>query len=373
MRLLLTILVFPIFLMACDNLLLGDQDAVVSLEENLQSPPALNDGWEVSDLSSEGIDAARILPWLERLHEDPKNIHSVLIIRNNRLVAEAYFGGWHRERLHTLRSASKSFVSTLTGIAVDKGYVTVDDKLFDFFPEYAHLSGNEGKNDIEIRHLLTMTSGLLWDEKTYSYPDKRNDEYALDTSKDRIGYILSKPMDAMPGTKFVYNSGGPFLQSAILERVTGEDIETFSGKHFFEPLGIKNYFWRQEGDDLIPATGPLFLCSRDMGKLGQLFLDKGMWKGKQIISSEWVDEATATFIGNEDDGEGYGYNWWIARSFINEEEVRVYMARGNGGQFIFVVPAFNAVVVFTGGNFDDPPGAPSPYRLLTSVILPAME
>jgi CubicO group peptidase (beta-lactamase class C family) len=372
MRSVLLLTLFGFSFSACDNMLLGDQDAVINLEENLQAPPPLDDGWEVSDLTTEKIDAARIRNWVTNLHKEPKNIHSVLIIRNNKLVTEAYFQGWHRERLHTLRSASKSFVSTLTGIAVDKGYITIDEKLFDFFPDYAYLNNDPKKEMIEIKHLLTMTAGFRWDEKTYSYPDKRNDEFSLDTNDDRIGFILGKEMEATPGTKFIYNSGCPFLQAAILKRVTGEDIYTFSDKHFFKPLTITNYFWRQEGDGIIPATGPLFLCSRDMAKLGQLFLDKGKWKGVQIVSSAWVDEATTTFIGNEDNEEGYGYNWWTGRAMIKDQNVRIFMARGNGGQFIFVVPDFNAVVVFTGGNFDPVDNPPSPYRMLTNAILPAM-
>lgn len=356
--------------LSCDDLLLGEQDTVIALNENLLSPPALNDGWEVSDLATENINVSQVHRLITNLHENPKNIHSLLIIRNNKLVSESYFGVWHRDRLHTLRSASKSFVSTLTGIAVDKGYITVDQKVFDFFPEYSHLNDDERKTRIEIEHLLTMTSGLTWDEKTYT--DERNDEYQLEISNDRLAYFLGRVQQSEPGTKFVYNSGGPFVQAAILERVTGEDIYTFSDKHFFRPLEITNYFWRKESDGIISAAGPLFLRPRDMAKLGQLFLDGGKWKGEQVVSSDWVETATATYIGNEANREGYGYNWWTARSQVGPEEVRIYMARGNGGQYIFVIPSVNAVVAFTGGNFDPVKNPPSPYSMLINFILPAM-
>jgi CubicO group peptidase (beta-lactamase class C family) len=252
MRYSFTLLFVLVLVSGCDDLLLGDQKSTISLEENLLPPPALNDGWEVSDMSSENINADRVRNLISDFHEDPRNIHSLLIIRNNKLVSESYFGVWHRDRLHTLRSASKSFVSTLTGIAVDKGYISTDQKVYDFFPDYSHLNNDEMKGRMEIKHLLTMTSGFTWDEKTHL--DKRNDEYRLDTSDDRLGYILGKELDAEPGTKFVYNSGCPFLQAAIVRRVTGEDIYTFSDKHFFKPLGITNYFWRQEKDGFIPAT-----------------------------------------------------------------------------------------------------------------------
>lgn len=354
---------------ACDDLLLGEQEDVVSLEENLSSPPALGDGWEVASLTSQGVDEATIQRIIMNLHNDHRNIHSLLIIRNNKLIAESYFAGWHRDRLHTLRSASKSFVSTLTGIAVDKGYITVNQKVYDFFPDYAHLR-NSDKDAMEIRHILTMTSGFRWDEKTYLDRD-RNDEHRLDDSKDRLAYILGKDLDSPPGKKFVYNSGCPFLQAAILKRVTGEDIEAFSKKHFFNPLGITEYYWRRQPDGLIPAAGPLFLCPRDMAKLGQLFLDGGKWNGTQVVSSAWVNEATATFIGNEVGRTGYGYNWWTARQTINDQELRIYMARGNGGQYIFVVPDFNLVVAFTGGNFNS--NFDTPFSLLTQSIIPAIQ
>jgi CubicO group peptidase (beta-lactamase class C family) len=241
MRYIFPLLIYAFILSGCDELLLEDDpDAIISLEENLQPPPALDDGWDVSELAAENINASRIQTLITSLHARPRDIHSLLIIRNNRLVSESYFGVWHRERLHTLRSASKSFVSTMTGIAVDKGYIGLDQKVFDFFPDYAHLNDDEKKTRIEIKHLLTMTAGLAWDEKTYM--DERNDEFRLDTSDDRLAYILGKEMQAEPGTKFVYNSGCPFLQAAILKRVTNEDIYTFSDKHFFRPLKIKKLF-----------------------------------------------------------------------------------------------------------------------------------
>lgn len=369
-RVVLLLYFMAFVIVGCDDQLLGDKDTIISVEENLLPPPMLNDGWEVSDLVSEDTEPARIHYLIETLHDYNKNIHSLLIIRNNKLIVESYFGGWHRERLHTLRSASKSFISTLTGIAVDKGYITVDEKVFDFFSEYEHFR-NEEKNEMEIRHLLTMTAGFKWDEKS-SLDHDRNDEYKLDVSDDRLAYILGKEMEALPGKKFVYNSGCPFLQAAILKRVTGEDIGVFSDKHFFKPLDITNYYWRKERDGLIPAAGPLFLRPRDMAKLGQLFLDGGKWKGTQVVSSAWVTEATATFVGNELTSSGYGYNWWTARETIKEEEIRIYMARGNGGQFVFVIPDKNAVVAFTGGNFNAGYGAPSPYAMLVNIIIPAM-
>lgn len=372
MRYLVTFLIIIIFA-GCDHVLLGEPDTVVSLEENLQSPPLMDDGWEVSTLTGESIDAERVQYWVKALHANPKYIHSVLIVRNNKLVLEAYFNGWNRDRLHTLRSVSKSFISTLTGIATDKGLVDPSQKVFDFFPQYSNLIDDDRKRQLEIRHLLTMTSGIDWDEKTYGFFDTRNDQYGLDSSDDRLGYILGKPMAAKPGTTFLYNSGCPFIQAAIIEKASGQSIREFSDIHFFKKLGITNYYWREEGDGMIPSMGPLFLRPRDMAKLGQLFLDRGVWKGERVVSEAWVDAATTTFIGNERSADGYGYNWWTVIKNIKGQDVRFFMARGSGGQYIFVVPAYNSIVTFTAGNFDEDFTQASGFDILLNIILPSME
>jgi CubicO group peptidase (beta-lactamase class C family) len=354
----------------CDTILLGSEDQIISLQENLKSPPALNDGWEVSSLTDQNINAVTIQRLIQDLQKEPHNIHSLLIFRNNRLVSESYFDGWHRERLHASRSASKSFISTLVGIAIDKRKISsVNQKVFDFFPEYADLN-NAQKNQLEIKHLLTMTAGLKWDEKTHPDDGPLNDEYAIELSNDRIRYLLEKELVYMPGNTFVYNSGLPVLESAIIERATGEDPETFAKDFFFTPLSITNYYWRRHADGLITAVGPILLRPRDMAKLGQVFLDSGKWKGQQIVSPDWVINATSTFIGSEENETGYGYHWWTAKYTINDNPVRIFSAIGSGGQYIFVAPAFNAVIVFTSGNYP-PFSQGAPVGLMINKILPA--
>jgi CubicO group peptidase (beta-lactamase class C family) len=359
-----------LFTVSCDKILLGDEDKTIGLEENLKPPPALNDDWEVSTLAAQNINAEPIQNLIRSIQKDPHNIHSLLIFRNNRLVSESYFDGWHRDRLHASRSASKSFISTLVGIAIDQGHISnVNQKVFDYFPEYAVLN-NAQKSQIEIKHLLTMTTGLQWDEQSPS-DDPKNDETALEKSNDRLGYILGKEVASKPGDRFVYNSGCPVLEAAILQKSTGEDADVFAEKNFFTPLNITNYYWRKNADGHITAVGPILLRPRDMAKLGQLFLDGGKWKGKQIVSANWVVDATATFIGNESSATGYGYHWWTATYTINNNLVRMFQAQGSGGQYIFVVPSLNAVVVFTGGNYP-PLNQGTPFSMMRNVIVPAM-
>lgn len=358
-----------LFTISCDEIILGNEDHLISLEENLKPPPALSDGWEVSTLVAQNIKADPILHLIKSLQQESHNIHSLLIFRNNTLVSESYFDGWHRNRLHASRSASKSFISTLVGIAIDKGKIgSVNQKVFDFFPEYTDLN-NAQKSQLKILHLLTMTTGLQWDEKTKS-EGPGNDEYELDLSNERVRFLLERPMVSTPGDRFVYNSGCPVLETAIIKKTTGEDPEIFAKENLFTPLSITHYYWRKYSDGLISAVGPILLCPRDMAKLGQLFLDGGKWKGNQIVSADWVGHATATFTGNEDNATGYGYHWWTVKYTVNDDPIRIFFASGSGGQYIFVVPDFNAVVVFTGGNYP-PLNQSRPYEIMKNVILPA--
>jgi CubicO group peptidase (beta-lactamase class C family) len=188
--------------------------------------------------------------------------------------------------------------------------------------------------------------------------------------------MLKKDVTNSPGSYFLYNSGLPILQSAIIRKSTGETADVFARKNLFEPLNITNYFWRMNGDGYV-AVAPLFLVPRDMAKLGQLFLDSGKWKNKQIVSAEWVATATSTIVSNTSSfpkkfyaKTGYGYNWWTEEFTINNNPVHTFAAEGNGGQFIFVVPELNAVVVFTGGNYTTNQNAP--FGMMQNVILPAM-
>lgn len=355
----------------CDRLLLGTEDKIISLEENLQVPKAMNDGWDVSTMAIQNIKKEPIQNLIKSLQKEPLNIHSMLIFRNNKIVSESYFDGWHRERLHATRSVSKSFISTLIGIGIDQGKIkNVNEKILNFFPEYPELK-NATKSQIEIKNLLTMTLGLKWDEESYPPDDLRNDEFAIEQSEDRLGYLFKKEVESPPYFKFEYNSACPVIETAIIKKSTGEDVEEFSKKYLFAPLNITNYYWRINADGLITAVGPILLRPRDMAKLGQLFLDKGRWKGKQIVSENWVRDATTTFIGNENNATGYGYHWWTGNYTINSISTYVFYAQGSGGQYIYVVPRLNAVVVFTSGNYP-PLYQRATFGMLTNVILPAM-
>lgn len=355
----------------CDHALLGEEERIITVEQNLAIPESTDDGWDVSSLDAENVDAKKIETMVRNIQADPRNLHSILIVRNNKLILEAYFNGWHAQRMHDLRSSSKSVNSILVGIAIDQHYIEdVHQRMFDFFPKYQHLN-DDRKNEIRLEHLLTMTSGLEWNQSSYPNEDKRNDEGQLERSSNWLEYILSKPVVTTPGKNFVYNSGCSGLLAGVIKGSTGDHADVFAEKHLFGPLGIQNYVWYKQRDGLCNAWAGLMLRSRDMAKLGQLFLDNGKWKGNQIVSAAWVKASTTTFTGNEQQDNGYGYQWWTGKYNINNRAIRIASGRGNGGQYIFIVPDLNAVVVFTGGNYS-PLNQMQPFGLMQNIILPAM-
>ena len=204
-----------------------------------------------------------------------------------------------------------------------------------------------------------MTAGFDWDETTYLYNDSRN-PYGIMLGPERgniIGYILSRPMKYLAGSTFTYNGGLSLLLGRIIEQRSSLKIKEFAKKYLFEPLGITKYEWGYwDGACAVPRTdGGLFLRPRDMAKLGYLFINRGKWNGQQIISSQWIEEATRVHINLYPMKlTGYGYQWWQYKFEINNKTIESHVADGWGGQRIFIFPSLDLVVVFTAGNYSTP-------------------
>jgi CubicO group peptidase (beta-lactamase class C family) len=365
----LLILFSIVLLVSCDEVLLKDE-AGISIEQNLSIPESLGDGWDVSSPGREGADSAALFRLIRDLQSDSRRIHGLLIVKNNKLIVESYFDGWHRNRLQSMRSASKSIASTLVGIAIDKGFIVgIDQSILDFFPEYADLRTAD-KDKIQLQHVLSMTAGLHWDQDSFPPEDPRNDEYQLDESDDGFRYLLEKNVVSTPGKNFKYNSGCSDLLLGIVDHTAKISADRFAEDYLFKPLGIESYGWRKSNNGYPNGGYGLHMYPRDIIKVGQMFLDSGKWKGNQIVSSSWVKQATSEYI-SLDDRVGYGFQWWIWNEKIGEQMVRRYQAQGKGGQIICVVPEFNAVIVMTGANFDNF-YSQIPYAILRNRILPAL-
>ncbi|UCC71483.1 MAG: serine hydrolase [Gemmatimonadota bacterium] len=339
---------------------LGDTPPGISLEYVYEVPQETGDGWLTGHLSDHGFDLGPIRDLFALVLDGSyPNVHSVLIIRDGVLVLEEYFPGYtsigeyvsfDRETLHSCYSVTKSVNSALIGIAIDRGLISdTQQKISSFLAEYADIFTDPDKDLLRLDHLLSMTAGLDWDELTYPYVDPNNSHYWLRLSDDPIRYTLEQPAVAEPGTSFVYNSGLSIALGRILENVAGLAADEFAEVYLFAPLSVSEYTWGRMSDgETLETGGGLSLRPRDMAKFGQLYLNGGRWGDVQVVSEGWVTES----IQQQAPDRGYGYQWWLTSFSVDGRVVDSYTGIGWGGQYVFVIPELDMVVVFTGGNYD---------------------
>lgn len=305
--------------------------------------------WQTSTPEAQGIDSAQLVKMLAYIEKNRLDIDSILIIRNGYIVLDVPIYPFDSVSKHHLYSCTKSVVSTLIGIAIDKKFIRgVQQPVLDFFPEKSFQNMNEEKGNLLLEHLLTMSTGL----KT-----RDNDLYgnegmiAVQQTDDWVQYILDLPMTNPPGEVFDYSNLSSFLLSAIIQKATGVTAREFAEKNLYDPLGIKDYRWRENPQGITLGYSDLWLHPRDLAKIGYLFLNRGKWENTQIVSAGWVAEATKQHIRTGTFQEGYGYQWWIKSEAI-------YMALGHGGQYLFAAPEKNLVAVITSHLPDHSFGIP---------------
>lgn len=344
-----------------------------------EQPADINDGLETGTLEEVNMDESLVQEVVGRI-EDGKfgEVHSILVYKDGLLVLEEYFAGhsyqwdaaghkggyttWDRTTQHCIHSDTKSITSLCIGIAIDKGFInSVDQSIFDYLPDHQYFKSND-KEYITIEHLLTMNSGLQWDEWGVSLGSIENDQIGIWFWEDGpMDYVLSKDFAAEPGSRFNYSGGDIQILAEILENATGMPLDDFSEKYLFEPLGISSFDWwlNFPSGGQIQAAGGLKITPRDMIKIGAMMLNNGMWNGEQIISEEWVQQCQEPFPGNsgikipgEDLGRvGYSYTWWTKDFTFNRQQINMYFAVGWGGQKIIIIPDLDMVVSFTGANY----------------------
>lgn len=337
--------------LSCDGLLLGSEGHT-DVADYLKPPPDMGDGIHVSSMTDEQIDAARMYSLVETLSEDKNNeIRSILVARNNKLVLEAYFNGWSRDRKQDLRSATKSFTSAIVGIAIDKGIIKgTEEKVIGFFPEYQSFANwDERKAQMTIRDFLRMRTGLTcndWNPQSAGHEEKMYDAH------DWVKFVLDLPATGTAGTEYSYCTGAPVTLGAIVSNASGKSIPEFASENLFQPLGINDYAWEFMPNGRADTGGHLHMRPRDMMKFGLLFLNHGQWNGTQIISSDWVEESTRPDGDVPGRNTQYGYLWWYTTGSVNGNTLNGYFANGNGGQLIFIFEEIDMVIVFTGGTYN---------------------
>jgi len=332
-----------------------------------------NEDWVAATPESAGFDTNALWAGLAEVTRSEANLHAVIIERHGQLVAESYqtgpdrpinilFGLWNpfaaevafdANTLHDVRSVSKSVVGLLFGIALDKYQLAgVSAPVLAAYPELADLHNPE-RDAITLEHLLTMTSGLAWDEGALP-----NDETRLFWVGEPMRFVFQRPLVATPGTLFNYNSCGTTVLAEFLTRVSGQPLLQLVREALFEPLGITQWEWVRDLRGRPLAFTGLRLRPRDMAKLGRLVLEQGNWRGRQIVSAAWVKDSLRPHIATglrlpstATEELGYGYQWWTGRVLWKGRELSWSAAFGNGGQRIFVVPELDLTVVITAGAY----------------------
>ena len=361
-----------------------------------QPPEEINDEIQVSSLTDVGMDSGIIAKGIKQIFCGKFNeIHSMLIYKDNHLVVEEYFAGykyqwdapnyqgefvqWDREMLHPIMSCAKSYTSALIGIAIKKGFIkSVNQSIFDYLPDHQQFKSG-GKENITIEHLLTMTSGLAWNEWGAAHGTSANDidRIYFECSDDPITCVLERELLYTPGEVFNYNGGGIIILGEIINNASGLTVEEFAKTYLFKQLGINSSQWYQFNNGVYAIEGSLSLRPRDMLKFGILYLQNGIWQGKEVLSKEWINKSSNLYKNNngikipiEDSGKnGYGYTWWITTHKLKGEKINMYRANGWGGQTIMVFPDVKMVVVFTSGNF---PRESKLFKLVNNYVLPAI-
>jgi CubicO group peptidase (beta-lactamase class C family) len=314
-----------------------------------------------------GLEAAsdpdRLAATFERAAELPA-LSSLIVAQGGEVIGEEFFRGMRPSRQVNIKSASKSILSALVGIALKEGYLeSLDQTLPELLPDHFPAGASPEHAEITLRHLLTMTSGL----QTTSF---RNYGSWV-ASRDWVRSAIDRPMVDRPGGRMIYSTGNSHLVSAILTRSTGMSTKAFAQRHLFEPLGIRSPAWDRDPQGIYLGGNNMALSPRDLLKIGELYLAGGSLDGRRILPEAWIRESWRPYNRSRWNGYGYGYFWWHRRSGRYD----VHFAWGYGGQFVFVVPELELVVVATSRIGDRSAGRMHRreiHRLLDRYILPAL-
>jgi CubicO group peptidase (beta-lactamase class C family) len=296
-------------------------------------------GWRTSTPEEGGLDSTRLAEGLQAIDQQNTQIDSLLVIRNGAVLLDASFYPYSGVYLHDLASVTKSFMTTLIGIAVDQGKLSLDQPVLSFFPDRNIANRDARKESMTVQNLVSMRNGF---ESGCLAGDPPTIQAMMDKT-DWVQAALDRKMVADPGTQNCYDSPGMHLLSAILQKATGMTALEFAKQNLFTPLGIQDVYWASDPQGVTRGWGDLHLKPADAAKLGFLWLNNGVWDGKQVISAKWVKDSVK-YHSDFGNGDGYGYGWWLWKSG--------YGAEGRGGQAVKVEPSMNVIVVTTGGGFD---------------------
>ena len=336
-----------------------------SFPESLAAQPAMGQQLPRSTPEAQGVSSAELLNFLEAVGKSQHEFHSFMLVRHGQVIAEGWWSPYAADLNHMLYSLSKSFTSTAVGWAVSEGRLKVEDPVLSFFPNDLPASISEHLAALKVKHLLTMSVGHAEDSTPII---TRTDNW--------VKTFLALPIENPPGSTFLYNSGATYMLSAIIQKLTGQKVINYLGPRLFQPLAIEGMTWETCPRGINTGGWGLAIQTEGLAKFGQLYLQKGVWNGKQILPATWIEEATTFKIQqppspgqdlaeakkNSEWHQGYGYQFWRTRH-------DAYRADGAFGQYTIVLPNQDAVICITGesssmaGEFD----------LMWQYLLPAMK
>lgn len=373
---------------------IGSERAVVarrSAADPCALPPA-DVSWQVAPPATLGFAPDKLCNTLRGVAGGADNVHGLLVERHGKLLAEVYRSGtdtpinssliaqllpgtataFSSDTLHDVRSVSKSVIGLLTGIAIGREQLHVNDKVLDLYPELASLR-TQGRENITVQHLLTMSAGLEWQEMSHGW--LTSSETPLLWRRQPVSYYLNRTLVTKPGEVFNYAGGATAVLADLLVRVSGRPLEQLVREDLFGPLNITSWEWVPNLRGVPMAYAGLRLLPRDMLKIGRLVNNQGRWLGRQVVPQNWIVDmqrqhvaARLPFMGMKGGEVGYGYQWWNGTVDWHGKPLRWTAAIGNGGQRIAVVPELDLTVVVTAGDYGSPAIQTAVGRIVAAVL-----
>lgn len=309
--------------------------------------------WRECTPEEVGMSSSKLGDVYAYANQNGLNTDGYIVIKDGYIVSEAYFGDFKQNDFHTSYSVAKSFTSALIGIAIDQGYLqSVDEKIFNHFPLLQQQDTQAEKQDVTVKHLLTMTAGFEWNETDY-YGGGTNDIYLMYSTgvNDFVEYVLNKPIIRTPGSETVYSSGESVLLGGLIHNTTGQSMFNYGETNLFTPLGIQNITWESDPNNQTIGGWGINTTLRNFAKFGYLYLNNGNWDGNQIVPLSWVEDSVDPQVSGIDN---YGYQWWIGGAFSSFQDRNlpsdIYLGIGIYQQYIIIIPSENIVIVRMGND-----------------------
>ncbi len=310
---------------------------------------------------SQGVDSGAILHWIEEIEKKVQSLHSFMLVRHGKVIAEGWWYPYAAQHPHMLFSLSKSYTSTAVGMAIAEGYFSLEDSVISFFPEETPAEVSPNLTAMKVKHLLSMNTG---------HSEDTTASFWQNSEGNWVKAFLAQPVTHEPGSHFLYNTGATYMLSAIVQKTTGQKLIDYLKPRLFEPLGIENPTWQECPRGINTGGFGLNVRTEDIARFGQLYLQRGEWQGKTLLSSEWIAQATSTQSDNLNHAEpnlqsdwqqGYGFQFWRCRH-------NSYRGDGAFGQYCVVMPDQDTVLAITSGLGD----MQVPLDLVWDILLPAM-